>query len=308
MNAPLPQFVSAGEALTDLIRTAPDEWSSRTGGAGLNVARAMAALGVPSAFAGSVSTDVFGQALQASAIEAGLDARFLQTHGAPPLLAVVHQSNPPDYFFIGSDSADLRFDPAALPSGWERAARWVHFGGISLARQPLAGRLLALARSLKEGGCRISYDPNFRKPMDSGYDPMLAAMASLADVVKVSDDDLLALFRTDDLATALARLRALNPAATILFTRGAQGAELHAGGQAWRAAAPAIVVADTIGAGDASIGALLFSMMQQPGADGADHLRHAVAAGAAACTRAGASPPSRAEVADLAHRIAVTTI
>ncbi|RZT06213.1 fructokinase [Duganella sp. CF402] len=302
----LPLFVSAGEALTDMVRTGPDLWTSKTGGAGLNVARAMARLAVPSAFAGAISNDVFGLALQTSAQEAGLDPRFLQLNDRPPLLAVVPETAPPDYFFIGENSADQQFAPWNLPAGWEREARWVHFGGISLARPPLADRLLCMASSLKSVGVKISYDPNFRKLMDERYDPMLHKMAALADVIKVSDEDLIGLFRTDDVRQALTRLRALNPEASILLTRGADGAEFHTGQQAWRARPPAITVADTIGAGDASICALLYSLMQQPQAGGMDHLRMAVAAGAAACTQAGAVPPTLNQIEALAPSVDIT--
>jgi len=302
----LPLFVSAGEALTDLVRTGPDQWTSLTGGAGLNVARAMARLGLPSAFAGAISNDVFGLALQASAQEAGLDPRFLQLNDRPPLLAVVHETAPPDYFFIGENSADQQFAPWDLPAGWEREVRWVHFGGISLARPPLADRLLSLACSLKSAGVKISYDPNFRKLMDERYDPMLRKMAALADVIKVSDEDLTGLFRTTDLRQALASLRALNPEASILLTCGAAGAEFHSGGQAWHARPPAIKVADTIGAGDASICALLYSLMQHPQATGMGHLRMAVAAGAAACMQAGATPPTLKQIEALAPSVYVT--
>ncbi|NVM77565.1 fructokinase [Duganella sp. SG902] len=303
----LPLFVSAGEALTDLVRTGANQWTSMTGGAGLNVARAMARLDVPSAFAGAISNDVFGLALQASAQEAGLDPRFLQLNDRPPLLAVVHETAPPDYFFIGENSADQQFAPWNLPTGWEREARWVHFGGISLARPPLADRLLSLACSLKSAGVKISYDPNFRKLMDERYDPMLRRMAVLADVIKVSDEDLVGLFRTDDMRRGLASLRALNPEASILLTRGAEGAEFHTGQQAWQARPPTITVADTIGAGDASICALLYSLMLEPQATGARHLRCAVAAGAAACLRAGANPPTLAQIEALAPSVHVTT-
>jgi fructokinase len=143
--------------------------------------------------------------------------------------------------------------------------------------------------------------------MDACYDPMLAQMTRLADVVKVSDEDLRGLFRTDDAGDALRRLRAMNPQAAILFTRGADGAEYHAGASSWRAAAPAIKVADTIGAGDASIAALLFSLMYQPRADCARHLRFAVAAGAAACMQAGATPPTLDQVAALEPVVFVTS-
>ena len=57
----------------------------------------------------------------------------------------MHETHPPKYYFIGDDSADLHFDVAALPEGWEKAVRWAHFGCISLARQPLADRLVATA-------------------------------------------------------------------------------------------------------------------------------------------------------------------
>jgi fructokinase len=305
MNA-LPLFVSAGEALTDMVRTGPNQWTSLTGGAGLNAARAMARLDVPSAFAGAISNDVFGLALQVTAQEAGLDPRFLQLNDRPPLLAIVHETDPPDYFFIGENSAEQQFAPWNLPSGWQQEVRWVHFGGISLARPPLADRLLTLANSLKAAGVKISYDPNFRKLMDDRYDSMLRNMAGLANIIKVSDEDLNGLFRTTDTRQALASLRALNPEAGILLTRGAEGAEFYSGPQAWRARPPAIKVADTIGAGDASICALLYSMMHHPRATGMGHLRMAVAAGAAACLQAGATPPTLKQIEALAPSVYIT--
>ena len=303
-----PEFVSAGEALTDMIQTRPDVWCSRIGGAGFNVARAMARLGVASAFAGAVSSDVLGRALCEGARLAELDMRFIQRRDKAPLLAMVHETAPPDYFFIGDDSADLHFAPEALPAGWERAVRYVHFGGISLARPPLAQRLIQMATWLKSQGVTISYDPNYRKLMDERYDAALETMAALADVIKVSDEDLEGLFRTHDTAAAFARLRALNPRASVLLTRGADGAEYHCGERAWRAAAPVITVADTIGAGDASVSALLFSLMREPDADGSQRLRMAVAAGAAACMRPGAVPPTLEQVAALVPAVDVTTL
>ena len=47
------------------------------------------------------------------------------------------------------------------------------------------------------------------------------------------------LFRTRDLDGALAQLKALNPRAVILLTRGAEGAELHANGKRLAAGLPA---------------------------------------------------------------------
>ncbi|WP_317202535.1 carbohydrate kinase [Janthinobacterium sp.] len=275
-----------------MLRSGADSWTAQVGGSTWNVARVMARLGVPSAFAGAVSKDVFGAALVAANAQAGLDPRFMQQLDKSPLLAMVHQLSPPQYFFVGDDSADLHFDAALLPAGWRRAARWVHFGGISLARQPLAGKLLALAAELKAAGVKISYDPNFRVLMDQRYDATLRRMTELADVIKVSDEDLQGLFRSDDIDAAFATLRGWNPQASYLYTRGAQGAALYREGAVWRAAPPKIDVVDSVGAGDASIGGLLYSLMYRPAHNGGEHLRFAVAAGAGACLAAGATPPS----------------
>ena len=300
-----PAFVSAGEALTDMLRTGSDQWSSQVGGSTWNVARVMARLGVPSAFAGAVSLDVFGDALAGANDAAGLDRRFLQRYARSPLLAIVHELHPPTYYFIGDDSADLHFDAAQLPQGWMQGAQWVHFGGISLAREPLAGKLVALAEELKAAGVRISYDPNFRVMMDERYDATLARMTALADVVKVSDEDLAGLFRHDDIDASFALLRSWNPQASFLYTRGAAGAALYRGEQVWQAAPPQIEVVDSVGAGDASIGGLLYSLMYRPEVDGGEHLRFAVAAGAGACLAAGGSPPSVELVESLAERTVV---
>jgi fructokinase len=293
-----PVFISAGEALTDLIvaDAAHAQWTARTGGSTWNVARAMAKLGLPAAFAGAISRDVFGDALWEASRESNLDMRFLQRCDKSPLLAIVHQLSPPSYFFVGDDSADLHFDPDALPEGWRTHCRWMHFGGISLARRPLAGRLLELAREAKRAGIRISYDPNWRLLMDERYDPTLRAMTALADVVKVSDEDLAGLFRTDDLERAFATLRGFNPAAQYLHTKGERGAALHVGDDAWHVPAVAVPVADTVGAGDASIAGFAYSQLAAPQRPPAGHLRFAVAAGAAACLGAGATPPALADV------------
>jgi fructokinase len=294
MSAAFPVFVAAGEALTDMIvaDTGATQWKSIVGGSTWNVARAMARLGTPTGFAGAISRDVFGDQLWQASEQAGLDLRLLQRFDKSPLLAIVHRLDPPTYFFVGDDSADLHFDAAQLPDGWAGACRWAHFGGISLAREPLAGKLVALAETLKAQGVRISYDPNFRAIMDERYDATLRRMTALADVVKVSEEDLVGLLRTDDADAAFATLRGWNPDAAYLYTKGAQGASLHVGTQSWTVPAPRIVPVDTVGAGDASMAALAWSMLYRPEQDGAGHARFAVAAGAAACLAAGATPPS----------------
>ncbi len=297
-RAPFPTFISAGDILTDLVRSSESQWVAHPGGAGWNVARAMARLGVSSACAGALGTDCFSDVLWRASEAAKLDMRFLQRVARPPLLAIVHETHPPAYFFIGEASADLAFDPELLPEGWIGAAQWAHFGGISLARQPLGATLATLAADLRAKGVKISYDPNYRNLMAHGYRPMLETMAALADLIKVSDEDLRCLFQTDEDA-AIEALRALNPKAALLVTRGPGAATLIVPGEVITAMPPRIEVVDTVGAGDASIAGLLFSLMRAPQRNWREHLAFALAAGAAACRHAGAHSPTLDEVVAL---------
>jgi fructokinase len=298
-SAEFPLFVSAGDILTDLVRTGPASWLSVPGGAGWNVARAVARLGLPTACAGSLGTDNFSDDLWNASVAAGLDMRFMQRVGRAPLLAVVHQTHPPAYFFMGDNSADLAFDPSKLPEGWMSQVKWAHFGCISLVRQPIGATLATLAAELRERGVKISFDPNYRNLMEHGYEPTLRHMAALADLIKVSDEDLRLLFKTDDEAGALAQLRAMNPKAIVLVTRGSETATLIDGEQIVEAKPPRVEVADTVGAGDASIGGLLFSLMTAPQRKWDEHLAFSLAAGAAACRHSGAHSPTLDEVVSL---------
>ncbi|MEI5997180.1 carbohydrate kinase [Paraburkholderia bengalensis] len=297
--AEYPDFVSAGDILTDLVRTGPASWLSVPGGAGWNVARAVARLGLPTACAGSLGVDNFSDDLWNASVAAGLDMRFMQRVERAPLLAVVHQTHPPAYFFMGDNSADLAFDPSKLPEGWMSHVKWAHFGCISLVRQPLGATLARLAAELRARGVKISFDPNYRNLMAHGYEPTLRHMASLADLIKVSDEDLRLLFKTDDEAAALTQLRAMNPKAIVLVTRGSEQATLIDGDQTFEARPPRVAVADTVGAGDASIGGLLFSLMTAPQRKWNEHLAFSLAAGAAACRHSGAHSPTLDEVVSL---------
>lgn len=297
MNAiPLPRLVVFGEALTDLVRTGDDSWRSIAGGACWNVARVAATLGVATGWGGAVSEDLFGSQIVARSEAAGLDCRFLQVVPRPPLLAVVHQLDPPRYFFIGEDSADLAFDEARLPAGWQAACEFAHFGCISLVRQPLGERLVALALRLADAGVPVSFDPNCRNLMGADYPPLFERLAARASVLKISDEDLRQIYPAMNAAHALAHVRGLAPDAVLLYTRGAEGMEVHAGDGCFSQPAFAVAVEDTVGAGDACMGGFLASRLLQPRASLREHARFAAATAAAACTRAGAHAPTRAEV------------
>ncbi len=210
---------------------------------------------------------------------------------------MVDSLTPPHYFFIGNGSADLAFDPALLPKGWQDGLAWAQFGDISLVREPLGAKLEGLARQLKASGTRIAFDPNHRALMRDSDKARLMRFCEMADAIKISDEDLLGYFPKDSPERSLKTLRALNPEATWLYTRGAQGAQLYSPGHApLEQAALQVEVVDTVGAGDASLAALVAALHELAPDAPARQLQLAFTSGALACTAAGAVAPTRAEL------------
>ncbi|WCM54429.1 carbohydrate kinase [Pseudomonas sp. WJP1] len=293
----LPRAIVFGEALTDLVQSSPGEWQGYPGGAPWNVARTLSRLGISSAFAGSISTDSLGDEIVRQSELAGLDMRFIQRVNRDPLVAIVPSSHPPRYFFAGE--ADLSFDPALMPQGWEDQVEVCHFSCISLARQPLGDRLVKLAQHTKAAGKRISYDPNWRNLMDSHYrEQTFPTMTVLADMIKLSDEDIRQIYPGLTENQAIDEIRALNPLAHILFTRGEHGMILHTPDSQHEQPAIPVDVADTVGAGDACMGGWLAADVLGI-TDLMDRLRFSAACASISCRHAGAHAPALAEVKDL---------
>ncbi len=290
----LPRVVVFGEALTDLVQGTPGHWKGYPGGAPWNVARALSRLGVSSAFAGSISTDSLGDEIVFQSQAAALNMDFIQRVDRDSLVAIVPSSRPPRYFFAGD--ADLFFDPDLMPDGWINQVELCHFSCISLARQPLAGRLIKIAQQAKEAGKRISYDPNWRNLMDSHYrEQTFPTMTALADMIKLSDEDLQQIYPGLTEHQAMDELRALNPQAQILFTRGERGMILHTPDSQLNQPAIAVKVEDTVGAGDACMAGWLAAELLGI-ADLKERLRFSAACASISCCHAGAYAPALADV------------
>jgi fructokinase len=190
-----------------------------------------------------------------------------------------------------------------MPEGWIDQAEVCHFSCISLARQPLGDRLVKLAQQAKEAGKRISYDPNWRNLMDSHYrEQTFPTMTALADMIKLSDEDLRQIYPGLTEHQAMDELRALNPQAQILFTRGEHGMVLHTPQSQHEQPAIAVDVADTVGAGDACMAGWLASDLLGI-TDLKERLRFSAACASISCRHAGAHAPALNDVKGLLHSL-----
>jgi 2-dehydro-3-deoxygluconokinase len=145
------------------------------------------------------------------------------------------------------------------------AADLVYFSGITLAILPPEGRntLISLARSARQGGKTVAFDPNIRPRLWAGREEMLStisAAAATASIVLPGFDDEAAHFGDGSIGETIARYRRLG-AGDIVLKDGARGATLAIGGEQFHVPAhPAAEVVDTTSAGDSFNGGYLMRL------------------------------------------------
>jgi len=309
-GSPTPRALVVGEALVDVVERPDGTSSEHPGGSPMNVAIGLARLGR--------EVDLltwFGRDERGAAIEAHLAASGV--HVAPGsdgaertsvATAVLDETGAARYVF------DLEWRlPATGGDAAGTAPLVVHTGSIGAVLEPGGpdvARLLAAHRSTST----LTYDPNARPSLmlpPAQTAPLVEALVALADVVKVSDEDLLWLDPDADVVDHARRWLELGPAAVVV-TRGGEGAvAVTAAGDTVEVVAPRVSVADTVGAGDSFMGGLVDGLWSAGllGAERREALRSAgphvwtavlercARIAAITVSRPGANPPTAAELA-----------
>ena len=305
-------ILCCGEALIDMLpreSTAGEPaLAPYPGGAVFNSAIALGRLGAAPGFLYGLSTDMFGRQLAAALEAAGVDHSLCPRADRPTTLAFVELvDGQARYTFYDENTAGRSLTPDQLPPLPDHVQALL-FGGISLVSEPCGATLEALM--LSAAATRVTMlDPNIRPGFirdAATYRARIARMLGAADIVKLSDEDLHWL-AGDGAEAFLAKLLA-GATSLIVLTEGAKGARaLTAGGADIFVPAQKVEVVDTVGAGDTLNAAVLWALQGAGLLDkaalaqiDADMARKAVETGvrAAAITvsRAGANPPTAAEL------------
>jgi fructokinase len=306
-------FAVIGETVIDLVDPGDGSPSiAHQGGGPMNVAIGLARLGNRTAFFGRMSRDPLGTVLYRHLERSGVETAYVIRGAEPSTIALVELSGgQARYEFSVSGTADFQWladEVAVLPAG----APAVHFGSLT-SWQPPGDEAVhhRMAELRAAGSVLISYDPNARPTLQG--DPAsarakVARSAALAHVIKASSDDIDYLYDGQE-PGSVAQGWLRQGAALVVFTTGADGATAWVPGRApvTRPAFPTRVI-DTVGAGDAFMSGLLDGLgrrgLATPDALGsladpsvlAGILDEAGAGAAITCGRAGADPPTRAEV------------
>ncbi len=304
-----------GENLIDLIQSnavADDAtFVAAPGGSCYNCALALGRFGAQVSYVTPISSDGFGEKL-ANRLEDSNVVVAADRVSNPTSMAVVSFKNgQPSYQFYRERTAERCIDADKVISLCI-GDRAFHIGGLGLVDGVDGDVWVDVAFRLKEQGVIISLDPNVRPTLINdrhAYRQRLDRMLDIADILKLSDEDLCWLYPDGNIDESFATLREKTSARLVVLTKGAEGAELTSGPE--HVLVPALKggeIVDTVGAGDTFMAALLASV---------DHLRlgdeagldrdtltwiGAFAAQAAGinCQREGCDPPWRQELSGTA--------
>ena len=260
-------ITAVGEILIDLTQSGTNEqgiprFDANPGGAPANLAVAASRLGASTAFIGKVGKDSFGDFLRNCLVKNGVDVSGMAVDPVQhTTLAVVSldPSGERHFSFYRDPSADVNLKGSEISTEQLKNTRFLHFGSVSLTAEPARSATLYAAKTAKELGAIISYDPNYRASLWSDEKTAVERMLEplpLVDVLKVSDEELPLLTGTDDLEAGTALL-AEKGISLILVTLGPKGAFYRFRGKTGLIPGVPCKVGDTNGAGDTFFGAVL---------------------------------------------------
>ncbi|MFW0182044.1 carbohydrate kinase family protein [Rothia sp. CCM 9417] len=301
-----------GEALVDLVQRPGVESHAHPGGSPMNVAVGVSRLGHETQFIGRYGSDAYGdlieEHLRASGVILPVGADAKKTSVAQ---AKTGETGATDYEFDidwSLDAAEATLEEVA------KKATAVHVGSIGAMLEPGASAVLETVRQAAPHAL-ISYDPNCRPTIVSDVSVARERAENLvryAHVVKASDEDLLWLYPHRALEESARAWLDLG-ASLVVITRGEMGPwALTRKTSPEGLALPAyrVEVADTVGAGDSLMAALLAALLDRD-IEGKDAraaiellskddlkeiLAFSVVAAGITVSRQGANPPTREEL------------
>lgn len=256
-----------GEALFDLIEQDNGDYRPFIGGSPYNVARSFSRQGLHCSYLSPISTDEFGGKIYRSVIEEGIQ---LPNNNRSPLttsLALVYKNEQgnPDYRLYRKSVADLDITAEKLLSILPDDLDLFHTGSLAIVPD-MQKVLLPVIQQLKSTGVKISIDVNVRKGVEldhQNYIESISQFVALADIVKVSDEDLQLQGLTDDPIEVSKQILNTMKNGMVVLTLGEQGAHvITAAHNIQQDVIKANPFGDTVGAGDTFFSALLSQLLR----------------------------------------------
>ena len=300
-------ILCCGEALIDFLpretRDGALAYQPFPGGSVFNTAIALGRLGITTGFLGGLSTDFFADQLRATLDASHVDYSFAPVSDRYTIAAFVKITDGhARYVFVDEGSACRSITVEQLPV-LSADITALHMGSIPLIPEPSGTTFETLCR--RESPSRvISFDPNIRAGLikdKPAHVARMARLAGMADLVKLSDEDMTWLAPGASEAAFAEDWLKLG-AGIVTITRGGDGATAYTKRFKADVAPVKVKIADTVGAGDTFTAGTLAALsaaglLTKPALAAINQaalekaLAFAARAAAVTCSRPGADPP-----------------
>ncbi|MRS88918.1 aminoimidazole riboside kinase [Enterobacteriaceae bacterium RIT714] len=253
-----------GDAVVDLLPDGEGRLLQCPGGAPANVAVGVARLGGKSGFIGRVGDDPFGRYLRHTLFTQNVDTHYMHLdprHRTSTVVVDLDAQGERSFTFMVRPSADLFLTPSDLPGFQE--GEWLHACSIALSAEPSRSTTFQAMNAIKQAGGFVSFDPNIRPDLwqdDAELRDCLIQAMRMADVVKLSLEELAFLSGIDELEPALALVVSQCQSPLVMVTMGKKGVVAWHDGQLTTYPGSPVESVDTTGAGDAFVAGLLFGL------------------------------------------------
>jgi fructokinase len=270
---------------------------------------------------GKVGDDEFGYMLCDVLKEQNVETKGIRfdAHARTALAFVTLRADGErEFMFYRNPSADMLLEITELDTDLLKQAAIFHYGSISLITEPSRSTHLEAMRIAKEAGALLSYDPNLRLalwPSAAAAKEGIMSIWDQADIIKVSDEEIVFLTGGDPKDDASNRKLMQPGCKLMLVTEGGEGCRYYTPKFHGQVGGHSVEVVDTTGAGDAFCAGLLSQLAIFPDiiedeAKLREALEYANACGAITTTERGAIPslPDKETVSRLlskTHRLPV---
>jgi 1-phosphofructokinase family hexose kinase len=270
-------------------------------GKGINVTRALKALGIPSRTLGFVGGRT-GQAFQVGLAAEGFDLHFIDVGGETRSNITLLDESTGLYTKINEPGPTI--SPAHIAAMQAQVEQWAQpgdywaFSGSLPPGAPIDVYAQLISHVQEHGG---------RALLDTSEEALRASLPARPYGLKPNSDEAAqALGRpvvTDDDHCAAARKLREMGTQVVLLTRGADGLVLARGDDVLLAAPPPVEARSPVAAGDSALAGLIWALVD--GCDTAEAARRAVACGTAAAMQEGSGVGARALVETLMRQVRV---
>ena len=266
------KILCIGEALIDMICTDKgmalsdgEHFIKKAGGAPMNVAAAIGALGGDVAVVAKVGEDPFGKHLIEVLNGFNVDTRHVikdPHHFTTFAFVSLMENGERDFYF--NRGADGQLSAEEIDSIHVPSFGIAHFGSATgFLPGPLQAAYHKMFYKALDENLFVSFDPNYRELLFGNNQEEFIrrswAFMEKADFFKVSDEEAFLLTGKSSIEGAAAVfIERTN--AVFAITCGQEGTLLGVGGNTFLVPSIAIEQVDTTGAGDAFVGALLFQL------------------------------------------------